>query len=397
MTTTRKRKGQRPDGYIQVSATVGRDKSGKAIRKYFFGRTRTEAEAKRDKFVAEQNSGLRIDAKTLKLRDWIEIWKTTYKVKTDDYAPYINRINKDLGDHLIGDIFELHLHDTLHTAYYRKSTSAAVKYRMIIKQIFSRAKSNRLILSDPSENLALPKETTAGSHRALERWEADLILNNWKEYRAGKWAMIMLLCGLRRGEMVALDWEDVDLEKRTLAVVSSAQLHGKDVIIKTGAKTLAGRRTLPICDPLHAMLSETPEADRTGPVCRKADGSRITLSAVLRGWATYCRVLTRIANGEKPLQQGRRADREKDAQKKEENPKEEKKPKVVFDCTPHDLRHTYATALYDAGVDIKSAQYYLGHANVTMTINLYTHLSAERENQARSALTDYLDKWLDRK
>lgn len=63
---------------------------------------------------------------------------------------------------------------------------------------------------------------------------------------------------------------------------------------------------------------------------------------------------------------------------------------------PHDLRHTYATALYDAGVDIKSAQYYLGHDDVNMTINLYTHLSKIKENEARSSLVNYLDKWLDK-
>ena len=50
-------------------------------------------------------------------------------------------------------------------------------------------------------------------------------------------------------------------------------------------------------------------------------------------------------------------------------------------------------SLYDSGVDTKSAQYYLGHADTTMTINLYKHLSNERENTARSAIITYLDKW----
>lgn len=389
MTTTRKRRGQRPDGYIQVSATVGRDKDGKNIRKYFFGRTRAEAEAKRARFIAELESGLRMDAATMLLSEWVDRWMSTYGINKADYSPYINRLKADLGKHPIREIYELHLRKTLEEAYGGKSTSAATKYRMIIKQVFAKAKVNRIIQHDPADKLDLPK-TTTGSHRALERWESELIMANWRVHRAGRWAMIMLLTGLRRGEMVALDWDAINLEKRTLTVSASAKFSGAEVIIKSGAKTIAGQRTLPICDPLYAMLADTPEDIRQGPACTIKGGRRITQAGISRGWKTYCRMLTRVANGEKPDQQGRR----NDLKKKADVAPEPKKEKVLFSCTPHDLRHTFATALYTAGVDIKSAQYYLGHADVAMTINLYTHLSVERENQSRSALTDYLDKWL---
>jgi len=67
----------------------------------------------------------------------------------------------------------------------------------------------------------------------------------------------------------------------------------------------------------------------------------------------------------------------------------------VVDFYPHDLRHTFATGFFEAGVDIKSAQYYLGHADASMTMNLYTHLTEERKNASRATLTDYLDDWLD--
>ena len=66
-----------------------------------------------------------------------------------------------------------------------------------------------------------------------------------------------------------------------------------------------------------------------------------------------------------------------------------------FSFTCHDLRHTYATALYDAGVPVKAAQYFLGHADVRVTLDLYTHLSKEREEKSREQAIEYLDKWLD--
>ncbi len=63
-------------------------------------------------------------------------------------------------------------------------------------------------------------------------------------------------------------------------------------------------------------------------------------------------------------------------------------PKIVAiePFTTHQLRHTYATMLYDAGVDVKSAQDFLGHADPTVTMNIYTHLSAKKKEKALDAL-----------
>ncbi|MEG1844851.1 MAG: tyrosine-type recombinase/integrase, partial [Clostridia bacterium] len=67
---------------------------------------------------------------------------------------------------------------------------------------------------------------------------------------------------------------------------------------------------------------------------------------------------------------------------------------IVFSVKAHDLRHTFATALFDAGVPAKAAQYYLGHADIRITLELYTHFSQEREKTTRSQLVGFLDGWL---
>lgn len=54
------------------------------------------------------------------------------------------------------------------------------------------------------------------------------------------------------------------------------------------------------------------------------------------------------------------------------------------------LRHTYATLLYDAGVDVKSAQKYMGHSSVDVTLEIYTHLSRFREEESINALDKHL-------
>jgi site-specific recombinase XerD len=63
---------------------------------------------------------------------------------------------------------------------------------------------------------------------------------------------------------------------------------------------------------------------------------------------------------------------------------------VVDNLTPHMFWYTYATILYNAGVDVKSAQRFLGHADINVTLKIYTHLSAQKEQEAVAALNRYL-------
>ena len=72
----------------------------------------------------------------------------------------------------------------------------------------------------------------------------------------------------------------------------------------------------------------------------------------------------------------------------------QQKQRKRFSIKAHDLRYTFATALYDAGIDVKSAQYYLGHSDVRTTMNIYTQLSYERKKISRAQLISFLDNWL---
>ena len=163
--------------------------------------------------------------------------------------------------------------------------------------------------------------------------------------------------------MMALRWDAVNLDARTLEVREVAVIKGNGVKIEARAKTDAGLRILPICQVLYAALLEVPEDKREGFVCRSASGNQLTESAVARGLDTFCKVLERILNGEPPTQRGRRTDIERKKAEKEKNlPALAERKK--FEFTAHDLRHTYATALYDAGVPVKAAQYFLGHADI---------------------------------
>lgn len=388
----RKRRGERDDGRILVTLVVGRDDNGKIIRKYFYGRSRKEAEKKRDEYKRMQEMGLSADADDMTLNDWIDEWLRRYKQDVNpnyvnNFMVQVNRLRAALGGRLIRSIREADLQGALY-ALKGMSSSSIDKYHTVIRQVFMRAKRNKIIPDDPAEDLTVP-EGTVGTHRALEKWESEVILLHWSEHRSGLWAMLMLLCGLRRGEMIALDWSNVDMENRQIRVCEAAVVQTNQTQVVDRTKTTAGMRVLPICWQLYAALDSVPVADRVGRVCVSAKGEQLSESAFSRGWNGFNLAMTRILNGEPVLQPGRRTDLEK----KRISDEIAAGTRKVFDVRAHDLRHTFATALYDAGVSVKAAQYYLGHADIRMTLELYTHLSKERENAERSQLVGFLDGW----
>ncbi|MBR6982066.1 MAG: site-specific integrase [Ruminococcus sp.] len=388
----RKQKGLRKDKRVQVTLTVGRKEDGSPDRKSFYGETRKEANAKREDYKLKKQLGLIVD-KRVYVKDWIDTCLSLYRTKVDDAyksndaVPY-HKIQKAIGRMYVDDVREADLQKLLNDNS-NMSFSTVDKLYQAIRLVFDRARRNKLIFDNPAENLEMP-DTEKGTHRALERWEIDCILNNWQQHRCGIWAMLLMLAGLRRGEMIGLDWSNVDMDNMQLTVKQVGVIKTNQSAIVDRAKTKAGIRTLPICQPLWDCLNSVPKDKRKGLVCTMADGKRITGSGFKRGWDGFNLAMQRILNGEPVIQQGRRE--KLDA--KIEKAKAAGKQYVLFSVQAHDLRHTFATGLYDAGIDIKSAQYYLGHADIRMTLDLYTHLSEEREKAQRSQLVTFLDGWL---
>ena len=279
-------RGKRKDGLIQVTVTDGRNPDGSLHRISFYGTTRKEAEAKRNAFLRARESGLSWKDRDLTVGEWITVWKDSYNPKPD-YQSYIEALTGSIGRKKIRSVTEADLIRCIN-AYSGKSVSAATKYRMIIKQVFSRARKNKVIPDDPSEDLELPEDLTEGTHRALEPWEVKAIVQHWQCHRAGLWAAIMLLTGIRRGELVALDWSAIDLDNRTVTVNKSASFRkGNIAEIRPQTKTAAGMRTVPLTNTLYNILLSIPESQRTGPVCKTVHGNRLTLAGVTSGWKTY--------------------------------------------------------------------------------------------------------------
>ena len=392
---------KRDDGRYQVRLTVGR-KDGKPIIKYFYSsKSISDARRQRDEWMDTHNfgydgvptpamdGGMTVDA-------WVEKWLTSYKgqmeANTRDFYYYkaqafqnFKREGIRYGDMAISAIMPIHLTEYLNSLS-GKSKSTIRSAKMTIQQIFDTARMNGLIPRDVCADLidtvkSMRLKGTYEGHDALPRDTIDLICQNYHRHRAGLLVMICMFSGLRPGEAAGLQWEDVDMKNNILHVRQARDLkHAAD----KSTKTETGVRDVPIFAPLKRALQRN--RDMTGYLCTRADGKPHSKESAEQAFDSFRYFLERIVNNvPNPEQaQGFRKDKFIAALQ------EQKKEWIAVDFTMYDLRVTFCTTLYDAGVDLKTAQKLMGHKDATTTLRIYTKLSEQRKVDSTDKMEQFL-------
>lgn len=233
---------------------------------------------------------------------------------------------------------------------------------------------------NPCDKAVVPAGKPAKRREWLDEERQAWVLNT--PHRAQRAAMVMMLAGLRRGEATALTWADVDLDSRTITVNKSWDFAAGRV---KAPKTAAGERVVHIPRLLADYLRAEREADpSTLYVVHTATGGRMTDIAWRRMWDSYMSDLN-VKYGYHGAV-SKYATRKKDKSGKEQGAL----PMVIRTFTPHELRHTFCTLLYMAGVDVLTARDQMGHASVQVTQEIYTHLDAKHKARKMEALDGYL-------
>lgn len=370
---------RRKDGRIAVQVYLGTS-NGKRRYKTVYGKTQKEADAKADELRAQLHRGVDLASDKRAFDFWASRFLLSKKsaVSASWYAVLKQRMehfSKRFGN---TDVRKIRLCDVqtvlddfaLSNPYSGKPSSkkTLTNYASIIKQFFRYCAANRVIDRSPLEGLLTVPSGTPSKHRnALTSEQQSWIINT--PHRAQAAAMIMLYAGLRRGELTALLWSDVDLEARTICVNKSYDARRKTV---KSTKTAAGVRTVPIPDLLAKFMSTMPHTSAL--VCPSAQGTYMTDTSWTRMWESYMRTLNRKYGDFQNL------------------PSDKRKalPMVIPTFTPHELRHTYATILYDAGVDVLTAKELMGHSDIKTTLSIYTHLSKEKSTSDIDKLNRFL-------
>lgn len=246
--------------------------------------------------------------------------------------------------------------------------------KITASQIFNLAIDSRVMEYNPASPVKIPQKAPQEHRRALTADEQQWIFDTPHRMQAG--AMIMMYAGLRRGELIPLTWEDIDLEERTITVNKAVEMISGKPELKDMTKTPAGMRTIDIPGALADYLRPL---QGVGLVLSDT-GSMWTESIWKRTWQSYIRDLN--------FKYGEKLDSKGNLAKSKYNPNGV--PITIPQFTPHWLRHTFATLLYMAGVDVLTAKNQLGHTDVKTTLQIYTHLDQTHKRKSMQKLDDFL-------
>lgn len=383
------KKKARADGRYARQIYLGKDAAGKRQYKTIYGNSPKELNEKYDEARALFNKGIDLTLQN----DTFEGWKDQYlaikkasvstryyqdiKSKCKHLAPLdgmaitkikaaqIQKLLLDLATREERPLGRKTLGDVLLNAY----------------NIFQLAINNRVMDFNPCGAVVLPRCAAPKKRLAItddqRRWIEET------EHPAQLPAMVMLYSGVRRGELIALTWSDVNLKDKTISVNKSAEFINGAARIKNMTKTQAGMRLIDIPDRLADYLARQPRTSLQ--LCPNSTGGIYSESAWRRMWESYMNVLNEKYGDFSTVVL---------AKKKDGTLKSRFAPgglpTVIEIFTPHQLRHTFATMLYLSGVDVLTAKEELGHADIKTTLNIYTHLDSVYKRKTIGKLDDYL-------
>lgn len=340
------------------------------------GKTEDEAFEKKAKLKLELESGLRAVNRNSTVNQWAEEWLSTYKIgnMTDkSFTTYRQKLDKHVlpivGEMKLKDVKDVHLQKILNTQR-GMSLSHLSKLRMVMNQMFARAVKSRLIIWNPADALVLP-DPHKNIRRSITPDERKAILEVASTHIAGLWVKIILYCGLRPGETIPLQWKDIDFQTKVIHVKAALESGTTDSF--KAPKTAAGVRDVPI--PL--LLLTDLQCAQGGPFdfvftqqLAANQKKHHTESSLYSYWKSFKKALD--------IHMGATVYRNQIIESK-----------VAEDLTPYCLRHTYCTDLQDAGVPLNIAKYLMGHDDVSVTANIYTHTTAGAIQSAIEAIDKF--------
>lgn len=347
----KKSKRQQESGLVEVKVTIGHDMMGKRLQKSFYGKSKQEARRKAQEYLVEQETALQTGRafinKSYAFGEWAIKWLEIYKKPKTTANGYAFTFENTVMKHLLpyfgtADLTSIKSADVqaFFASKSQYSESMLNKMKMCLNGIFETAIENDLCYKNPAKNVEYKSIREKNIKHTLTPEQAETV----KQATDGVMNEIVLLLetGLRRGEMLGLQWADIDLEAEILMVKRSIADCRKESAERVSVQPPKWNsyRVIPL---LPKSLELLKGIERNGPyVFPAADGKPQSPNS----WAQK---LTRFM---KRLHEDR--------------------PEIPV-LTAHELRHTYGTILRRKGVDIFTIQKVMGHKDIKMTTEIYVH------------------------
>jgi len=347
-------------------------------------KSKKELEDMYAKFKTEVRTGLFMNNASLTFREFVESqWLVDTEIK--DLAPKTlaryqsmldQRILPHIGHIKLADINRNHIvkvYEAMTQGGTRLdgkegslSDKTVLHHHRLLSKIFNTAVLWELIAASPMKMVKPPKVTRKEAafyddEQVLTLVECLQMLDE-SQYKYKVLTMLALFTGMRRGELMGLEWHDINYDKRTISINRTSQyLPGKGVFTKE-PKTELSKRVITIPDSIVMLLRnyaqhQTDERERlanlwkpSGRLFTTWDGSPMNPDTITDWFAKFIKL--------------------------------HNLPHVTF----HGLRHTNVSLLIADGIDVRTIASRVGHANPTTTLNLYSHMLRKSDQIAADSL-----------
>lgn len=338
-------------------------------RIYVYGDSKEEAKANAIKRKALLEVGIKENRNNTTVSVWAKQWLEDYKKGAVSNAWYKqtegivnNHILPYIGDKRIRDVSAADI-QRLMNKRSQYSESHQKQVAQIVLQIFDSAVENGLIDKMPIRKIKTAPRTLQSSTRTISQEERALTLKVADDNPdLGMQFLLMLFCGLRPQEVARLKMSDYDKDKQILTIRRARKADGST----NSPKSRSGNREIPVPNYLAERLNKLDKG-KGEYICTSTQGHPLTKTTQKRAWHRFKRLMD-IENGAKLFRN------------------QIIESTLADDLRPYCYRHTYCTDLQDAGVPLTVAQRLMGHSDIKMTAQIYTHASNKSFEDAREKI-----------
>ncbi|MBU3172778.1 tyrosine-type recombinase/integrase [Clostridium estertheticum] len=365
--------------YYVVISNKGED--GKYKTEWINTKCEKKAEAEKVKrdIINRKENNTYIEAKNIFFcdfyKDWLENYakqnceKTTYegyKLIFDKHIyPYFkdkNILLQKLQPLDIQKYYNFEIKDGKANGKGGLSPNTVIKHHANIHKVLDYAVKMQLIVRNVADAVNIPKKIKfIGKFYSAEQIEK--LLEQTKNTPIESATFITCNYGLRRGEILGLKWDAIDFEEETITICETRVRYNKDTITKS-PKNNTSYRTLPLIDSVAKFLKQLKikqieqkllfgkEYDKSGYVCCWEEGRPLDTAYLSHKFLEIVR--------------------------------ESELPQIRF----HDIRHSTASYLLKMGVTMKEISVWLGHSDISTTMNIYSHVDIEMKKNAAKKIND---------
>ena len=338
------RLSKRADGRLVKTMTDPR--TGRRV--YFYGKTEREINRKIMEYTLKIETGRTF--KEVSDEWWEEACPSLAYQSQKSYKPAKRRAESHFNAVPIKDIKAKDI-----TAFLRLlaaqgyAQKTIANQKLVINLVFDYALQEGDVEINPCASVKAPKDTKKGTRTAATATDEEIIK---KSSDVWLFPYIAIMTGMRKGEILALQWKDIDFERNVIYVTKSVYHEGDRPLVKA-PKTEAGNRVVPLLQPLKEKLLTFPGKNPEHYVISDTGDKPLTSRRYMTEYARFQR-------------------------------------ETGVTCTAHQLRHSFATIAFECGVPVKSVQEILGHKQLSTTMDLYTDFRQKSFDDAASNLNAFL-------